>query len=95
MHLTYSFISSEEFFPLFRENRPKLFAENNDVNYSLYWSDEESEKFKTLQSKCKTEIRFHLICKDGEKLAGWSWGVQKDAEEFYMVNSRVSKPGCL
>ena len=89
MNLNYSFVTSEEFMPLFRENRPKLFGENNDVNYALYWSDEEHEKFKALQKKCSTDIRFYLLCKDGDKVAGWSWGTQLDAEEFYMVNSAV------
>ncbi len=87
--LAYTFVNAEEFTPIFRENRPKLFAENNDVNYALYWSDEEAAKFKALQSQVSGGLRLYILCHEGEKLVGWSFGVQKDAEEFYMVNSAV------
>ncbi len=85
----FSFVSSEVFFPIFRELRPKVFVENNDVDYSAYWTKEEQTKFNELQAKCRTEVRSYLLCKDDDKIVGWSFGYQKDAEEFYMVNSAV------
>ncbi|NOT78662.1 MAG: GNAT family N-acetyltransferase [Bacteriovoracaceae bacterium] len=88
-NLTFTFVTRDEFTPVFRELRPTVFSENNDVDYSTYWSDEEHAKFKDLQAMCKTEVRSYLLCKDGEKIVGWSFGFQKDAEEFYMVNSAV------
>ena len=87
--LSFAFVTREEFFPIFSELRPTVFSENNDINYSSYWSEEESAKNKDLQSKFKTEVRSYLFCKDGDKVVGWSFGFQKDAEEFYMVNSAV------
>jgi ribosomal protein S18 acetylase RimI-like enzyme len=87
--LTFNLVTREEFVPVFRELRPTIFSENNDIDYSTYWSEEEHTKFKDLQSMCKTEVRSYLLCKDGEKIIGWSFGFQKDAEEFYMVNSAV------
>lgn len=89
MNLTYKFVSDEEFSPIFKENRPKIFEENNDVNYMAYWSDEEYEKFKILHKRSANNLCFNLLCYDEEKLVGWSWGKQKDGEEFYMVNSAV------
>lgn len=35
------------------------------------------------------DIRSYLLCRDGVKVVGWSFGFQKDAEEFYMTNSAV------
>jgi ribosomal protein S18 acetylase RimI-like enzyme len=88
-NLTFTFVTREEFMPVFNELRAKIFVENNDINYSVHWSDEETAKFKDLQSKCSTEVRSFLLCKDEDKIIGWSFGFQKDAEEFYMVNSAV------
>lgn len=88
-NLNFEFVSKEDFIPIFEVLRPKIFSENNDVNYSRYWSEEEMRKFKDLQTKYKTEIRYYLLCKNGEEVVGWSWGLQVDGEEFYMVNSAV------
>lgn len=87
--ISFNFVNREEFMPIFRELRPTVFAKNNDVDYSTYWSEEEHAKFKDLQDICKTEVRSYLLCKDEEKIIGWCFGFQKDAEEFYMVNSAV------
>lgn len=88
-NLTFAFVTRDEFTPVFRDLRSTVFAENNDVDYSAYWSEEERLKFKDLQAMCKTEVRSYLLCKDEDKIVGWSFGYQKDAEEFYMVNSAV------
>lgn len=87
--LNFTFVSREEFIPVLTELRPKVFSENNDVDYSAYWSEEELAKNKELQSKFKTEVRSYLFCKHEDKVVGWSFGFQKDGEEFYMVNSAV------
>lgn len=87
--LNFIFVSREEFIPVFSELRPKVFSENNDVDYSIYWSEDELQKNKDLQTKCKTEIRSYLFCKHEDKIVGWSFGFQKDGEDFYMVNSAV------
>ena len=71
-NLTFTFVTREEFIPVFRELRPTVFSENNDVDYSTYWSTEEHAKFKDLQAMCKTEVRSYLLCKDEEKIVGWS-----------------------
>ncbi len=86
---SYQFVTREEFLPQFKELRPTVFSENNDVNYSIYWTNEELEKNKILQEKFDGAIRYYLFCRDGEKIVGWSCGYQKDSEEFYMVNSAV------
>lgn len=86
---TFSFITREEFLSFYSELRPKVFAENNDVNSADYWSEEEIAKNKDLTSKFKTEVRSYLVCKYQDQVAGWSFGYQKDGEEFYMVNSAV------
>ena len=81
-NLTFTFVTREEFIPVFTELRSTVFSENNDVDYASYWSADEQTKFKDLQSMCKTEVRSYLLCKDGEKIVGWSFGFQKDAEEL-------------
>jgi ribosomal protein S18 acetylase RimI-like enzyme len=87
--LNFTFVTPEEFFPVFRKLRPTVFFENNDINYSTYWSEEEREKNKLLRSHFKVQVESFLLCKDGENVVAWSFGFQKDAEEFYMVNSAV------
>ena len=59
--LTFTFVNSEEFVPIFKELRPKLFEENNDIIYSTYWSDEEKEKFKKLQQQSSKENYYHYF----------------------------------
>lgn len=68
--LNFPFVSREEFIPVFSELRPKVFSENNDVDYSIYWSEEELQKNKDLQSKFKSEIRSYLFCKHEDKVVG-------------------------
>lgn len=87
--LTFTFVTREEFLPIFRVLRPRLFGELGEVDTMSYWSEEEFEKNKELHSKCSTEVRAYLLCKDKEEVIGWSYGIQKDGEEFYMVNSAV------
>jgi hypothetical protein len=85
----FSFISSSEFGSIIQENRNKIFTESNDINYMSLISDEEFEKYKKLNQITKDNIRKNLVCYYQDKLVGWSWGLQKDGEEFYMVNSAV------
>ncbi len=85
----YTFISSSEFGPIIQENRSKIFTDSNDINYYSFLKEEEIEALKKLNQCTKNNIRKNLVCYHQETLVGWSWGFQKDGEEFYMVNSAV------
>lgn len=87
--IDYKFTTKEEFVPLFRKYRPEIFGENNDIDLSALYTDEEKETMQHLDKMCTTEYRIYLTAWDGEALIGWSWGFQISGVEFYMCNSAV------
>lgn len=89
MKIDYHFTTGEEFFPLFRQWRPVAFAQNADVNLRDFYSEEEKEKLAELEKTVTLGYRIYLLAYVDDKLAGWSWGYQKSAGEFYMCNSAV------
>jgi RimJ/RimL family protein N-acetyltransferase len=88
MSITYHFLASEEFFPFFRENRPKVFTgEFNFATHSLM-TETEKEKARDMP-RIENIEHYQLVAKDGDKIIGWSFGQQKSYDDFYMINSAV------
>lgn len=87
--IDYKFINKEEFVPLFRQYRPELFQDNNDVDINSFYSESEKEKISELDKMCTTQYRLYLTAWENGKLVGWSWGLQINGMEFYMCNSAV------
>lgn len=87
--INYKFITKEEFVPLFKQYRPELFEDNNDVDINSFFSELEKEKITTLDKMCTTQYRLYLTAWENEKLVAWSWGFQISGMEFYMCNSAV------
>jgi ribosomal protein S18 acetylase RimI-like enzyme len=87
--ISFKFITKEEFLPLFRQYRPELFQDNNDIDLNSFYSETEKEKTAALDKMCTTQYRLYLTAWKDEKLIGWSWGFQMNGMEFYMCNSAV------
>ena len=87
--IEYKFIEKNEFLPLLKEFVPKVFTHSTDINLEELYSEMENEKSKQLGAIFNNGYRIYLTAWDNDKLAGWSWGYQKDGKEFYMCNSGV------
>ena len=88
MNLSYQYLSSEEFFPFFNDNRLKIFV--GEFNFATQSIMTETEKEKVRDMPRMENIqRYQLVAKDGDKIIGWSFGQQRTYDDFYMVNSAV------
>lgn len=88
MKITYHFLSPEEFFPFFFENRPNVFV--GEFNFATHSLMTETEKEKARNMPRMENIQhYQLVAKDGDKIIGWSFGQQKSYDDFYMINSAV------
>ncbi len=89
MHITYTFTDSHTFQPIFLNNRHKIFKDDFDFDIDQVLSEEEKTKRRVNFAPLKDIEKYYLLAKAGEELVGWSFGIQKSAEDFYMVNSAV------
>jgi ribosomal protein S18 acetylase RimI-like enzyme len=87
--IEYKFLTKEEFHPILKEHRDIAFSHSTDIPLESYYSKEEQNRSRELQSLCSTQYRIYLTAWDGDKIAGWSWGYQVDGKEFYTCNSAV------
>lgn len=89
MKIEYRFITSEEFWPLFKIHRPIIFAENNTLDLDSLLTNEEKEKRKKLNDYIQLSYELFLVAYDRDRLIAWSWGFAKSNHEYYMCNSAV------
>lgn len=89
MEITYEFIESTEFATFFRLNRSRVFSNDFDFDIEKVLSDEEKKKRKKNWTSLANIHRYYLVAKDNQKIVGWSFGMQKSAEDYYMINSAV------
>jgi GNAT superfamily N-acetyltransferase len=82
-------LTDEEFLPLFREWRPRLFSDEVEIAKDRFFSEEEHAALARLAEQRGPFWRLNLVLRDGPSLVGWSTGVQLDAERFNMGNSAV------
>jgi RimJ/RimL family protein N-acetyltransferase len=88
MSITYHFVTPEEFFPFFRENRPNVFV--GEFNFATHSLMTETEKEKAGDMPRMENIQhYQLVANDGDKIIGWSFGQQRTYDDFYMINSAV------
>ncbi len=89
MEITYEFIDGKTFSIFFNKNRDEIFKDDFDFNIEAILSTEEKEKRRNNFEGYGNIKRYYLIAKDKETIVGWSFGIQKSGEDFYMVNSAV------
>jgi L-amino acid N-acyltransferase YncA len=82
-------VSADEFRPLFKVNRPKLFGDTLTFRHNEALSIHEQEAQKNLQGRMGNLYELYLVLYYNGNLAGWSFGRQVDSEKFYMVNSAI------
>lgn len=87
MSITYHFISPEEFLPYFREHRAEVFSNNFDFDADAVMTEAEKLKLKNMPNM--NTQRYQLVAKDGDRIIGWSFGIQRTYDDLYMVNSAV------
>lgn len=87
--ITYKFLERSEFLPLLNEYRPKLFVDSASIDLEALYSESENDKSKILAATFSTAYRLHLTAWKEEQFIGWSFGYQKNGDEFYMCNSAV------
>ncbi|BDS10540.1 GNAT family N-acetyltransferase [Aureispira anguillae] len=89
MKFTYEFIESEKFFVFFKKNRSKIFSDDFDFDIDRILTNEEKEKRNNHKRIFSKGHSYYLVAKKNDEIIGWSFGVQKSAEDYYMVNSAV------
>ena len=83
-------VSGDEFWPVFKKYRSKLFK--NEMAYSLHdiRTSKEQREFRNLREGLKNRIEVFILAKDlNGKVIGWSTSYQVNIAEMYMMNSAV------
>ncbi len=89
MNIEYKFVEAAECIPFFSEHRSKVFSNDFDFDIGKALSDEEKQKRKNHFSRLKDTIRLYLVAKSEGQIIAWSFGIQKSADDYYMINSAV------
>ena|SRR5215216_2663543 len=82
-------LSSQEFGPLFREHRTRIFERTIGFDVRNAMSEGEKEALKRLAQKIGEPYVVNLGLYHRGEFVGWSWGRQDGCERFHMVNSAV------
>lgn len=89
MKITYEFIPQTDFLAFFKLNRKQIFLDDFDFDIEQVLSNEEKEKRKHNSKGLEHIHRYYLLAKVNNEIVGWSFGMQKSAEDYYMINSAV------
>jgi len=82
-------ITYKKFSTFFRENRSKVFSNDFDFDIEKVLSDQEKEKRKNNWEAFRGIHRYYLVAKVKDEIIAWAFGMQKSAEDYYMINSAV------
>lgn len=83
-------VSTEEFAKAWQKHGPKIFDSDHWIVRTVdLYSKHDLARVKENAQLIKDVKRINLLAFQNGKFAGWSWGMQKEAELFYMVNSAV------
>lgn len=82
----------EQFQPIFREMRPRVFDPRCEFRWRGVLSEVERERMSTLGKAVQwgpDRVRHHILFKRGDELAGWYFGVQETETRYFMINTAV------
>ena len=87
--MTFEFVDEPTFTNFFHAHKKTIYQ--NDFAFSLdgILSPEEKAKRSEHAGKLKDVERYHLFAKKEGEVIGWSFGMQKGADDFFMRNSAV------
>lgn len=80
-------VSWQEFRPYFLSHRAEVFHDDAPYPVESFLSEDEHAKIRKLGAHTEDLFRLVYLIRNKENIAGWSWGVQRDREEYYMVNT--------
>lgn len=83
-------LNSEEFYPLFKKYRGKIFK--NTLSFSAFdvRTKSEKSKFENLSNGVKDRFQIHFVAYDtAGNIIGWSSSNQTKVADLYMMNSAV------
>lgn len=87
---SYQLMESDEFFPLFAENRPKVFADTFTLRARDYaYSQVEMDKLDALPKAKDGLIANHFVLYKEDAVIGWSTGMQESSHAYAMINTGV------
>ena len=92
-HYTIKQISYEEFWPLFNANKENAFGDDHSIFPQQFYSEKSKEKLSDLKKNLENRFRLQFgVFSPENKFIGWSWGFQKESDEFYFCNSAILEP---
>ena len=87
---TYILLEHDDFLPLFKEYRPKVFEGTFALRARDYaYSQEEVEKLESLRANAGTPLGNHFAVYQGNAFVGWSTGWQETESAYGMFNTGV------
>lgn len=66
-----------------------VFGNQPEFDVTLNLDGSTKAKVRQLRELRQHLLKIFLVAREGENIAGWSWGFQSLDEEFYMCNSAV------
>lgn len=82
-------LTDEEFYPLFRQHRPEMFADSLWYSSREVRTEHEQSQIKTLFKGLEDVWSLHLGLYENNEFIGWSSSYAKKANELYMMNAAV------
>lgn len=89
MKIIFETIDKITFTEFYKLKRPELFSQNFGFAAIQAMSIEEREFFKTYNASFQDMKELRWVAKYNDEIIGWSFGIQKSEEDFYMINSAV------
>lgn len=84
-------LSAEDFRPLFRAHRHKVFDEGIVFHAAETIPEADKRLIDDRAARYAGRVTVNLALYHGRELIGWSWGIEETPEKFYMVNSFVDE----
>jgi len=82
-------LDEAEFVPLFRQYRPRVFANTLELLPGQLMSEVEKKAVQDLSRRMGTPYRLNLGIYHAGQFIGWSFGAQADGDTFSMITCRL------
>lgn len=87
--ITYEFVDKAAFREFFPKLRAEVFKDDVIFDPTDSFGAEEKATMQENATRLSEAQGYTLVARDGEKIVGWSYGLQKGNVDFTMVNSGV------
>jgi RimJ/RimL family protein N-acetyltransferase len=86
---TYAFCDRETFTEIFQLMELEVFVDLPKMPSSQSLTEWEKQKVRENGEKFKNVLRYHVLVYHGDKVIGWSFGIQTSHEDHLMINSGI------